>query len=279
VTRKGDATSQGRYSGLKLYRGGEPVVVDNSRDSILVETKNLSKRFGGLLAVSDLFFRVEPGEIRGVIGPNGAGKTTLFNLISGCMKPTSGQVFFKGENITGRPPHVIAKKGIARKFQVTQVFGSLSLTDNIRLALQRTATRSMLGLFIPRPLDRQIQTILEKVHLTDKCALPAASLSHGERQCLELGIVFATGAELLLLDEPTAGMSIEERAEMAELIKEIARETTIVITEHDFDFIKEVATLVTVLNKGKKLAEGPVEEIEGNEEVRECYLGRDDVED
>jgi ABC-type branched-subunit amino acid transport system ATPase component len=244
-----------------------------SGDSALLQTQQLCKRFGGLAAVDNLSFEVFEGEIRGVIGPNGAGKTTLFNVITGHLKPTSGRVVFCGEDITRRSPHLVARCGIARKFQITQVFGAQSVFDNVALAAQRTVCGSTWRLFGRCSIRDRAMEILGRVHLEEKADWPARSLSHGEQQCLELGIVLATGAKLLLLDEPTAGMSLEERAEMGELLKDIALDTTIVVTEHDFDFIKDVAETITVMNKGAKLAEGSVEEVECNQDVVDCYLG------
>jgi len=244
-----------------------------SGNSVLLQTERLCKQFGGLAAVDNLSFQVYEGEIRAVIGPNGAGKTTLFNVITGHLKPTSGRVVFRGEDITRRSVHLIAQLGIARKFQITQVFGDQSVFDNVGLAAQRTACRSTWRLFGPCSIRDTVMDILARMHLEDKADWPAGLLSHGEQQCLELGIVLATGAKLLLLDEPTAGMSLEERAEMGDLLKDIAQDTTIVVTEHDFDFIKNVAETITVMNKGTKLAEGSVEEVECNQDVVDCYLG------
>lgn len=239
----------------------------------LLETRGLSKHFGGLKAVNDVAFKIEAGHVHGVIGPNGAGKTTLFNLITGEFKPTAGRVFFKGEDITNLPPHAITARGIARKFQLTQVFSSLTVAENIQLAIQRREARSMLRLLRPASYAAQVGEILDLMHLGDKRETPAGSLGHGERQRLELGMVLATGAELLLLDEPTSGMSLEEREEIGLFLKAMTERTTVLIVEHDFPFIKRVADIVTVLDKGEKIAEGSVGEIEADTRVRDCYLG------
>ena len=248
-------------------------------DSPVLETRGLTRRFGGLLAVHDVDFQVSEGEIRGVIGPNGAGKTTLFNLITGYLKPSSGRVFFRGQEITGGSPRRVARRGIARKFQITQVFPTLSVLDNVVLAAQQRRHRSSLWLFAPCRVRGVAEEVLSDVHLLEKSRSLAGSLSHGEQQRLELGLVLATGAAVLLLDEPTAGMSVEERAGMAELVLSLAEKRTLVVTEHDFDFIKQVATTITVLNKGEKLAEGTADKIACDPRVRECYLGRKDARD
>jgi ABC-type uncharacterized transport system ATPase subunit len=244
----------------------------------LLRTEALRKDFGGLRAVDDLTFVVEPGRIHAVIGPNGAGKTTLFNLVTGQLRPTAGRVFFRGEDVTGLRPHAITQRGISRKFQITQVFGHLTVADNVMLALHRRYRRSTLTLRTPPEARAKAEEVLALVHLTGKEDVVADELAHGESQRLELGMVLATGAALLLLDEPTSGMSIEEREEMADLLREIVREATVVVTEHDFDFIKRVADVVTVLNKGAKLAEGDIAAIERDESVREVYLGPADAE-
>lgn len=242
----------------------------------ILETRNLSKRFGGLRAVNDVSLSVSPGCVHGVIGPNGAGKTTLFNLITGEHRPSSGRVLFKGCDITGRPPHAVTAAGIARKFQITQVLTSLTVRDNVQLAVQRAEAGSMFRLLRKADWSDRVDEVLNTIHLGPKADAQAASLGHGERQRLELGMVLATGAELLLLDEPTSGMSLEERGEIGDLLREISGNATVVIVEHDFPFIKRVADTVTVLDKGELIAQGTVREIEADERVRDCYLGVDD---
>jgi branched-chain amino acid transport system ATP-binding protein len=243
----------------------------------VLRTEGLTKRFAGFVALSQLTLDIVEGEVRGVIGPNGAGKTTLFNLISGHLKPSAGAVFYRGEAITGLAPHAVARRGVARKFQIAQIFATLSVEENVTVAAFQEGSPSILGLLRPRPVRVLVDATLERVRLSDRRAIDAASLSHGEQQRLELAMVLATGAGLLLLDEPTAGMSSEERAVMAQLIKDISATRTIVIIEHDFTFIKTVADRVTVLNNGAKLAEGTLEAIENDAAVRECYLGPDDA--
>ncbi len=243
----------------------------------LLSTECLSKQFGGLSALSDLSLSVPRGQVRGIIGPNGAGKSTFFNLVSGHLKPSAGRILFDGRDITGLAPHAIARRGIARKFQITQVFQSLSVFQNLALGAQQRNEPSIFRLLLPVEVGEAVAQTIRRVRLAHKRDTQASELSHGEQQRLELGMVLATGARLLLLDEPTAGMSVEERAEMAEVIRGIAGDATIVITEHDFEFIKEVVDLVTVLNNGAKLADGTVAQIENDPAVRACYLGSDDA--
>jgi len=239
----------------------------------LLETRGLAKSFGGLRAVDGVDLVVRPGHIHGVIGPNGAGKTTLFNLITGECRPSAGHVYFRGRDITGLPPYAVTALGIARKFQLTQIFATLTVGENIQLAVQRQSAGSMLGLLRSRDYGGQIEKGLEPMHLEDKCDVVSGSLGHGERQRLELAMVLATGADLLLLDEPTSGMSLEEREEIGTFLRGIVNQTTVLIVEHDFPFIKQVADIVTVLDKGAKIAEGSVSEVERDARVRECYLG------
>jgi len=243
----------------------------------LLRTERLSKWFGSFVALTEVSLAIMPGEVRGVIGPNGAGKSTLFNLISGHLKPSSGSVFYRGERISGLAPHAVARRGVARKFQIAQIFSSLRVDENVSLAAFQDGTPSIAGLLRPRVVREKVDETLRRVRLVDRRNEEAASLSHGEQQRLELAMVLATGAPLLLLDEPTAGMSSEERAVMAEVIREVAATRTILIVEHDFVFIKTVADRVTVLDNGRTLAEGPLEAIENDEAVREIYLGRDDA--
>jgi len=242
----------------------------------LLRTEGLSMNFGGLKALDSLDLKVCSGTIHGVIGPNGAGKTTLFNLITGEYRPTAGRVYFREREITGYPPHLVTALGIARKFQLTQVFSSLTVGENMQLAVQRHEACSLLGLLRPADYSSRIHQALALLHLEDKEELRAGSLGHGEKQRLELAMVLATGAELLLLDEPTSGMSLEERSEIGFFLRSIANRTTVLVVEHDFPFIKQVADIVTVLDKGRKIAEGSVAEVERDARVRECYLGAED---
>lgn len=242
----------------------------------LLETKELTKSFGGLTAVNNVNFQVEKGELRAVIGPNGAGKTTFFNVIAGKLPPTKGEIWFKGENITHFPPYVVTKKGIGRSYQITNIFPKLTVFENVRVAAQAVEVtyncwkdvQSLSG------INQKVMGILEKLKLIDQKDIRAANLPHGLQRHLEIGIALASEPELLLLDEPTAGMTQEETQRMMELIEEISQGLTIVLVEHDMKFVMTVSKKITVLHEGKVLAEGAPEEIRNNEEVQRVYLGK-----
>jgi urea ABC transporter ATP-binding protein UrtD len=239
---------------------------------MLLEIRNLTKAFGGLIAVDHLNLKLKNGGIHAIIGPNGAGKTTLFNLITGRVKPTSGLIFFKNEDITNLSIHEISQRGIAIKFQRPSLFESLSVLENIAISVKanRKIWKNFYGSFED---NEQVKSILKNVRLMDKKEVRVSRLSYGEKQWLEIGMVLANDPELILLDEPTSGMSVKEKEETAKLIKNIAVKKTILITEHDFHFIKKIADDVTVLHRGKILAQGTIQDIEKNHEVKEVYLG------
>ncbi|RTZ98385.1 MAG: ABC transporter ATP-binding protein [Deltaproteobacteria bacterium] len=243
----------------------------------LLETKSLTKKFGGLTAVDHVNLTLEKGELRCILGPNGCGKSTLFNLITGVYTPTAGHVFFEGEDITGKPVHIIGRMGIGRKFQVPGIFDQLTVFDNIRVPFFRDQRRSLF--FQPRResgIDDRIMALLEKISLVDKANLPAVHLAHGEKQWLEIGMVLARRPRLMLLDEPTAGMTVTETRKTAQLIRDISSEEkiTILVIEHDIGFVREIASRITVLYKGAVFKEGSYEDIQSDESVRRIYLGR-----
>ena len=242
----------------------------------LLETKKLTKSFGGLTAVDNVNFEVAKGELRAIIGPNGAGKTTFFNLIAGRLAPTEGEIWFKGENITHIPPYHITKKGIGRSYQVTNIFPKLTVFENVRLAAQamETTFNFWQDVTFMEDVNTRVVGILEKLKLTEHKDVRAVNLSHGLQSHLEIGIALASHPELLLLDEPTAGMTEEETERMMELIDEISKGVTIVLVEHDMKFVMTLSKKITVLHEGKVLAEGPPEEIRNNEEVQRVYLGK-----
>ena len=242
----------------------------------LLETKGLTKSFGGLTAVDNVNFLVASGELRAVIGPNGAGKTTFFNLIAGRLPSTRGEIWFKGENITHIPPHHVTKKGIGRSYQVTNIFPKLTVFENMRLAAQATKTTFNFwkDVMVMDDINGRVSEILEKLNLAEQKEVRAANLSHGLQRHLEIGIALACHPELLLLDEPTAGMTEEETEHMMELINEISKDVTIVLVEHDMKFVMTLAKKITVLHEGKVLAEGPPEAIRNNEDVQRVYLGK-----
>lgn len=245
-------------------------------DLHLLETKALTKSFGGLIAVNDVNFQVEKGELRAIIGPNGAGKTTFFNLIAGRLSPTQGEIWFKGENITHTPPYLITKKGIGRSYQITNIFPKLTVFENVRLAAQamEVTFNFWKDVMLMDHINRRVREILEKLKLIDQKENRAANLPHGLQRHLEIGIALASKPELLLLDEPTAGMTEEETERMMELIEEISKGLTIILVEHDMKFVMSISKKITVLHEGKVLAEGAPEEIRNNEEVQRVYLGK-----
>ena len=248
-----------------------------SHDTIL-ETRHLSKDFGGLHAVADVSMQVEARTLHSIIGPNGAGKTTFFNLLSGNLKPTAGQVIFKGEDITGLPAYRITHLGIGRSFQITNVFPNLTVLENIRLASQAHGSDSFKFwqhyLHFSDYLDRAWH-VVEQVGLVDQANLPASVLPHGGQRKLELGILLAADPELLLLDEPTAGMAREEIPLLMDVIEDIRNrgDKTIMLVEHKMDLVMNVSDKITVMHQGGVLAEGSPSEISANDTVQAAYLG------
>jgi branched-chain amino acid transport system ATP-binding protein len=238
--------------------------------------ESLQRSFGALMAVSGVTLSVARRERRAIIGPNGAGKTTLFNLITGHLAPTAGRIVFDGVSIAGLPPYAVARRGIARSFQRTNVFPRLSVHENLRLAAaaRGRGTYDLLGSVTRRwvPIERARSTA-EAVGLTDRLDAPAGALSYGEQRQLEIGIALATEPKLLLLDEPTAGMSPEETRRMTELIAGLPREITLLIIEHDMDVVFTLADRITVLHHGEVLAEGTADEVRSDSRVYEVYLG------
>jgi branched-chain amino acid transport system ATP-binding protein len=228
----------------------------------LLITSHVTKRFGGLVAVNDVSITFQPGRIHGVIGPNGAGKTTLFNVVSGVMTPSAGSIIFRGREITGYPPHRIAAMGLARSFQTPRVFPSLTVQENVALAAERTGSDGV-----------KCERVLESAWLYERRHVRASELSHGEKKRLDVAQAVAQEPELLLLDEPTAGMNANETRDIARLVRSLADGHTVVVIEHDIDFVKQLADFVTVLDRGRILFEGTVSEVIANKEVRDRYLG------
>ncbi len=246
--------------------------------SKLLETKDLSIGFGGHIAVSEVNFSLEPFMFKSIIGPNGAGKTTFFNLLSGQLKPSKGQVFFKGTEITKLSPSARTKLGIGRSFQITNVFPNLSVLENVRLAVQSQAG-VMFNIFKHYRsysyFEEKAYELLDQVLLTNKANDFARNLAHGEKRKLEIAMLLALDSELLLLDEPTAGMSLEEVPAILEVIREIRdrRDRTILLIEHKMDMVLHLSDQVSVLFNGKLLADGSPEEIMNNAQVQSAYLG------
>jgi ABC-type uncharacterized transport system ATPase subunit len=232
----------------------------------LLETRNLGRHFGGVQAVRDVNFRLEEGELRCLIGPNGAGKSTFFKLLTGQIAPSQGQVLFRGRDISHAEPHDIARLGIGIKTQVPSVFDGLSVRENLWLA----ASRLKRG----RRADHAVDEMLDRVGLGAVAHRLVGQLAHGQRQWVELGLVLATEPELLLLDEPAAGMTHEEVVRTAALVREINRDKALIIVEHDMQFIRMIARQVTVFNQGAVLVEDSIENILRNPVVRDIYLGK-----
>ncbi|WP_458187208.1 ABC transporter ATP-binding protein [Haladaptatus sp. NG-WS-4] len=246
----------------------------------VLETQNLTRRFGELVAVDAVNLSVEAGEFRSVIGPNGAGKTTLFNLVTGALAPTSGSVVFAGEDVTSLSPHERVRRGIGRSFQITTVFGGLSVRENVRLAAQSGHDESRwVGERLFRPADsfpavnERVDDVLGRIELAGRADERAAALAYGDRRRLEIGLVLATDPQVVLLDEPTAGMSVEETRATMELIDDVLADRTLLLIEHDIDLVMNISDRITVLNRGQELATGTPEDVAANDEVQAAYLG------
>lgn len=249
----------------------------------ILTTQELTKRFGGLTAVDGVSIELSEGEIVALIGPNGAGKTTFYNMVSGRMTPTSGQVLFRGSDIAGKPPHEIARAGIGRSFQITNVFNELTVRENVQVALVSHRGKS-LRLFsvlgMDRALRREADEILARLGLEGMAELRTGTLSYGDKRLLELAIVLAIEPEIVMLDEPTAGLTPDETKGVIELIRTLRAERayTFFITEHDMEVVFGLAERVLVMHRGQLLASGTPEEVRQNPEVRRAYLG-DEEED
>ena len=245
---------------------------------IILETQNIRKQFGGLVAVDNVSIKVRKNSLHAIIGPNGAGKTTFFNLLSGNLEPTSGKVIYKGQDITHQPVHRTIHFGIGRSFQITNIFPNLTVFENIRLASQalgsdnfkfwQTASRF-------KKYEERTWDVIEKVGLKDRAQTPARTLPHGDQCKLELGMILAPDPEVLLLDEPTAGMASEQVPELIALIQGIqkAGNKTVMLVEHNMNVVMSVSDAITVMHQGKVLAEGTPAQIAANKEVQTAYLG------
>jgi branched-chain amino acid transport system ATP-binding protein len=246
--------------------------------SELLRLDDVSRYFGSLKAVQQVSFAMKQGELRAVIGPNGAGKTTFFNLISGLLPPTSGQVWFAGENITNWSVARRVGRGIVRTFQITEVFPDLSVFENIRIGVETAAGlngRPFVSAARRRALHRQVDEIVELVDLADKTDRLVGELAHGDQRVVEVGMALSLQPRLLLLDEPTAGMGDAETEHMVELVRRLhaTQGMSILFIEHDMDIVFDIAQRITVLDQGSVLAEGTPDGISANEKVRAAYLG------
>lgn len=242
----------------------------------IIKTKSLTKRFGGLVAVNNVDLNIEENRLTSIIGPNGAGKTTLYNLLIGLLKPDGGKIYFKGQDITGYPPHRIIKEGIARSFQILNIFNELPLFENIRIAVQAEKGHGLEMLSSINSLnevnDRSFE-IIKAIGLNGKENITAKNLSYGDRRILEIGIALASNPKLLLLDEPTSGLASKETGKMADFIQNLAKDLTIVVIEHDMSIVLSISDHIVVLHQGRIIAEGMPDQIRKNDEVQEAYLG------
>ena len=241
----------------------------------ILEIRDLVNIASGHTIIDHLSLEIEEGELRVLVGPNGAGKTTLIDVITGRFKPTSGQIMFRGRSIGGRPRHEIYAAGISRKFQVPTVYDNLTVFENMSVGLggHRRVFSSLTYRITPKAAA-QIEEILARINLLARARDEAHTLSHGEKQWLEIGMVLASDPHLFLLDEPTTGMTRDETTKTAELIRDIARRRTVMVVEHDMSFVRKIANKITVMHQGKKLTEGSVREVENDPRVAEVYLGR-----
>jgi urea transport system ATP-binding protein len=246
----------------------------SSSTDFLLALEGVTVSFDGFKAVNDLNLYIDKGELRVIIGPNGAGKTTVLDLICGRTMLSSGSIKFKDQEITGLKEHDIVKRGIGRKFQTPSIYEDLTVFENLEISFPRG--RDVVGaLFWNRTPEiiARVQEIAETIFLADHLDRLAETLSHGQKQWLEIGMLLIQDPELLMLDEPVAGMSVSERIKTAELLNTLIRNRSVVVIEHDMKFVESIAHRVTVLHQGKVLAEGDMETIQANPKVKEVYLG------
>lgn len=241
---------------------------------ILLAIEDLTVSFDGFKAVDGLNLYVERDEVRVVIGPNGAGKTTLLDLICGKTKASSGSIMFKNTELTKLAENQIVKAGVGRKFQTPSIYENLTVRENLQLSYPggRTVFGSLLFKVTEKVIER-VREVAGEIFLSDKLETSAGLLSHGQKQWLEIGMLLIQDPELLMLDEPVAGMSVSEREATADLLRSISKNRSVIVIEHDMDFVKDIANKVTVLHQGKLLAEGKMEDVQNNEKVIEVYLG------
>ena len=245
----------------------------------LLQVNGVSKRFGSLTAIEDVSLTIEPGELRAIIGPNGAGKTTFFNLISGLFPPTSGAILFEDRDVTALPPEERVRRGMARTFQITEIFPELTVAENVRFAVEIAGGQSFspwLGRAARRKVEDRVAELLLMGGLSDKWHVRVGALSHGDQRAVEIMMSLALRPRLLLLDEPTAGMGDQETYDIARLIRRLHRRQgqTIMLIEHDMRVVFNLADRIMVLAEGRPLAEGPPNEIAASDEVQAAYLGK-----
>lgn len=249
----------------------------------ILEIRDLHKSFGGVAAISGVSLAVQPKETLAIIGPNGAGKTTFYNMLSGRMKPTSGQVLLDGKDITGLPPHRISRLGISRSFQINNIFTEMTVRENVEVALTayHGQSRRWYNLYTNNiDIQKKADVLLERLSLTELANQRAGTISYGDKRLLEIAVVLATDPHVVLLDEPTAGMTPEETKRVTALVKGLADtgEYTFLITEHDMEVVFSLADRIMVMHRGQCLVIGDPEEVKKNPEVRTAYLGEEEEE-
>lgn len=232
----------------------------------ILRTVDLRKRFGGVAAVDGVDFTLSEGELRCVIGPNGAGKSTFFKMLSGQMRPSSGQILFRGADVTGEERFRIARRGLAIKTQVPSVYDGLAVDENLRLSAARKQK--------PAATRRTVDEILARIGMTDLARRPVGELAHGQRQWVELGMLLAADPALILLDEPTAGLTKGEVEQMADLVRSMRSKRSVIIVEHDMAFVQMIGGMVTVFHQGRILVEDTMANVRRNRQVRDIYLGK-----
>jgi urea transport system ATP-binding protein len=243
-------------------------------NTYLLQAEGLTVSFDGFKAIDDLSIYIDRNELRAVIGPNGAGKTTLLDLISGKTKPSAGKVTFKDVEMTHMPEHKIVQTGIGRKFQTPSVYESLTVFENLEMSFPSGRTWYGAWAFRRTPeVTRKVEEVAELIYLKDRLHEPAGTLSHGEKQWLEIGSLLIQDPQLMMLDEPVAGMSPADREQTAELLNTLCTGRSVIVVEHDMEFVKQIAHRVTVLHQGKLLAEGSMETVQSDPKVIEVYLG------
>lgn len=250
--------------------------MEKGRGMKLLETVGLTMSFGGLIALDDVNFSVGKGELRGIIGPNGAGKTTFFNVITGYLKPTKGKTLLDGEDISGLPPHTISQRGISRTFQITNIFPEMTVYESIWAGIN-SRTKQPWNPFVRADtigdISRKAEEICQLVGLSDKMNLVSENLSHGDQRVLEIAIALSTDPILLLLDEPTQGVSPKEIDNLLEVIEKVSQATTTIMIEHDMNIALSLSGTITVFDEGRIIAGGSPSEISESEEVQKIYLG------
>jgi branched-chain amino acid transport system ATP-binding protein len=243
---------------------------------VFLEARDVGKRFGNFQALQGITLQFRAGELCAIIGPNGAGKSTFFNVLSGSLAPTTGQVLFRGQDVTGLAPHAYARLGIAKSFQITNVFRQLSAHENVRVAAQMRHSRFdfLSSRAKLRQVDDEAAALLARVGLAAHGRRAAGDLAHGQQRALEIAMALAADPQLLLMDEPTAGMSPEETTVMMDLITRLAAERTVILVEHKMKLVMGICRRLIVLHHGEFLADGTPEDIRSNAEVRRVYLGK-----